>query len=395
MLRIRKQIEEEEIIRQEEDRMKALKKKSYTRRAGQEQVELARKAMGPVKVIDKCIVFQDPNDEEMLGFYFDKFNFNKKDVNPFIKNTGTMLDHMNDQYSVRDKNLSRRVLTNRHSQKRIEKMNELIQSNEKAYQSIVGEKKHRNHRKAASTMEFNDYKDQSLSRSPIKANHAGRIMIQNSESNLSIKYTTKQPHSDFKRFSQNVLEKQNPDLKDKPEPHEQSMARMKLKLNTSSAVSFTGLNSTERTKPAGFTNLLKRQLPQMPNLENNSTSRTFHQQSNTAASVRASREKLASTEIKHRYLNFKDDLTKQETISKRQDKRANRIVRRLREQLQTQKVMVQQIDIYGAPTDIQKDGYFNKKIKNYYEAMRMENSVSNYEIDQILNGGGIHQTKRK
>ena len=69
----------------------------------------------------------------MLGFYFDKFNFNKKDVNPFIKNTGTQLDHMNDQYSVRDKNLSRRVLTNRHSLKRIEKMNELIQNNEKAY----------------------------------------------------------------------------------------------------------------------------------------------------------------------------------------------------------------------------------------------------------------------
>lgn len=90
---------------------------------------------------------------------------------------------------------------------------------------------------------------------------------------------------------------------------------------------------------------------------------------------------MASTEIKHKYLNFKDELTRQENLSKRADKRANRIVRRLREQLQTQKVMVQQIDMYGAPTDIQQDGYFSKKIKNYYEAMKMEYSVSNYEID--------------
>lgn len=103
----------------------------------------------------------------MLGFYFDKFNFNKKDVNPFIKKTGTQLDHMTDSYTVREKNLSRRVLTNRYSLKRIEKMNDLIKNNESAYQSIVQDK-HRNHRKAASTMEIGDYKQQS--RSPIRAN---------------------------------------------------------------------------------------------------------------------------------------------------------------------------------------------------------------------------------
>jgi hypothetical protein len=58
---------------------------------------LARKAMAPIKIIDNCILFQDPRDEEILGFYFDKFNFHKKDVNPFIKrSTGTELDHMND-----------------------------------------------------------------------------------------------------------------------------------------------------------------------------------------------------------------------------------------------------------------------------------------------------------
>jgi hypothetical protein len=57
---------------------------------------MVKKAMEPVKVIDKCILFQDPQDEELLGFYFDKFNFHKKDVNPFIKNTGSALDLMND-----------------------------------------------------------------------------------------------------------------------------------------------------------------------------------------------------------------------------------------------------------------------------------------------------------
>lgn len=74
-----------------------MKKKTYQLRKGQERVELARKAMAPIKVIDRCILFQNvPKDEELLGFYFDKFNFHKKDVNPFIKNTGTLLDHMND-----------------------------------------------------------------------------------------------------------------------------------------------------------------------------------------------------------------------------------------------------------------------------------------------------------
>ena len=39
----------------------------------------------PVRNIDECIRFQDPKDEELLGFYFDKFNLHKRDVNPFIK----------------------------------------------------------------------------------------------------------------------------------------------------------------------------------------------------------------------------------------------------------------------------------------------------------------------
>ena len=39
----------------------------------------------PVRNIDESIRFQDPKDEELLGFYFDKFNLHKRDVNPFIK----------------------------------------------------------------------------------------------------------------------------------------------------------------------------------------------------------------------------------------------------------------------------------------------------------------------
>ena len=79
--------------------------------------------MQPIKKVDGSILFCEPRHEELLNFYFDKFNFHKKDINPFIKSKSAMSKVVSmDQYSLKEKNLSRRVLTNKHSEKRIEKM---------------------------------------------------------------------------------------------------------------------------------------------------------------------------------------------------------------------------------------------------------------------------------
>lgn len=94
-------------------------------------------------------------------------------------------------------------------------------------------------------MEVHDYKDSLVhNRSPIKANQAGRIMVQNTESNLSIKYATRDYSGEKKLSSEKA-----PEL---------NTARMKLKLNTSSAVSFKGLGEASQEKESsGFTNLLR------------------------------------------------------------------------------------------------------------------------------------------
>jgi len=35
-------------------------------------------------------MFQKPDYEEMMIFYFDKFNFDKKDLSPFVKKTSAV-----------------------------------------------------------------------------------------------------------------------------------------------------------------------------------------------------------------------------------------------------------------------------------------------------------------
>ena len=56
--------------------------------------------------------------------------------------------------------------------------------------------------------------------------------------------------------------------------------------------------------------------------------------------------------------------------------------------------MVKHLEVYGAPKN-KDDSYFDKKMKNFFEAQKMENSVNNYEIDSIISGGGLHMLKQK
>lgn len=76
-------------------------------------------------MIDPCIMFAKGGEdqEELMSFYFDKFNFHKKDLSPFIHNDPTA-DYIGKiKYSQREKNLSRRFITNKQSQRRLEKYN--------------------------------------------------------------------------------------------------------------------------------------------------------------------------------------------------------------------------------------------------------------------------------
>ncbi len=56
--------------------------------------------------------------------------------------------------------------------------------------------------------------------------------------------------------------------------------------------------------------------------------------------------------------------------------------------------MSKHLEIYGEPK-ASSEGYFEKKIKGFFEAEKMEGSVKNYEIHQIINGGGIRNEARK
>ena len=46
----------------------------------------------PVKRIDRSILLCEPESEELLSFYFDKFNFHKRDINPFTSKNNIKLD---------------------------------------------------------------------------------------------------------------------------------------------------------------------------------------------------------------------------------------------------------------------------------------------------------------
>jgi hypothetical protein len=73
-------------------------------------------------MVDKSILFTGDTHDELLGFYFDKFNLDRKDLNPFLAK-----DKISDylfRASCRqgEKNLSRRVITIRQNKRRLDKM---------------------------------------------------------------------------------------------------------------------------------------------------------------------------------------------------------------------------------------------------------------------------------
>lgn len=51
--------------------------------------------------------------------------------------------------------------------------------------------------------------------------------------------------------------------------------------------------------------------------------------------------------------------------------------------------------MFEAPINVREEAYFHKKMHNYFLAQRMENSVSNYQIDQIVNGVGFRPKAKK
>ncbi len=77
---------------------------------------------------------------------------------------------------------------------------------------------------------------------------------------------------------------------------------------------------------------------------------------------------------------------KHEKRDKRKGKQAQRLVRRLNNSLVSQKQLIANVDLFEEPQD-HKDGYFLKKMKNFYEATKMETSVNHYERELIINGG--------
>ena len=45
------------------------------------------------------------------------------------------------------------------------------------------------------------------------------------------------------------------------------------------------------------------------------------------------------------------------------------------------------VNMFGVPQNVEYEEYFNRKMKNFYLANKMENSVKSYEIEQVLNVG--------
>lgn len=48
--------------------------------------EALKKIKFSKNMVDPCIMFSQvgPEQEELMAFYFDKFNFHKKDLSPFV-----------------------------------------------------------------------------------------------------------------------------------------------------------------------------------------------------------------------------------------------------------------------------------------------------------------------
>jgi len=103
-----------------------------------------------------------------------------------------------------------------------------------------------------------------------------------------------------------------------------------------------------------------------------------------------------SNEPKHRFLTFRAKLLRDEKRKRKPavDRKAHSLVSQLGAQLYNQREMIKHLDVYGAPIN-KNDAYFERKMKNFFEEQKMENSVNNYEIDSILSGGGLHMLKQK
>jgi hypothetical protein len=72
-----------------------------------------------------------------MNFYFDKFNFHKKDLSPFINEKAGDSDYGKTRYTQAEKNLSRRFHSNRRSVKKIEKYNASINEHKKSIESLM------------------------------------------------------------------------------------------------------------------------------------------------------------------------------------------------------------------------------------------------------------------
>jgi len=98
--------------------------------------------------------------------------------------------------------------------------------------------------------------------------------------------------------------------------------------------------------------------------------------------------------LRYRFLTFRETLLKDEKRKRKSavDRKAHSLVRQFKDQIYSQREMIKHIEVYGAPLK-KEDSYFEKKMRNFFEAQKMENSVNNYEIDSILSGGGLHMLK--
>jgi hypothetical protein len=73
-------------------------------------------------MVDKSILFSGDTHDELLGFYFDKFNLHRKDLNPFLAKDKIWDYLFRASCRQGEKNLSRRVITIRQNKRRLEKM---------------------------------------------------------------------------------------------------------------------------------------------------------------------------------------------------------------------------------------------------------------------------------
>ena len=67
---------------------------------------------------------------------------------------------------------------------------------------------------------------------------------------------------------------------------------------------------------------------------------------------------------------------------------------RLKESLISQRELKNHLDLFDSPRN-DDEIYFEKKMRNFYEAQKMENAVKNYAIEEIINFGGLSCKKKK